>query len=273
MLRRTLFTVASLALAAGCSPNVVSSNGQGSSATSSSTGSAGSTTGAAGTTSGSSGSSGTVGSGSTGATGSTGAGSTGGSSGSSGGTTTGSVRDTYPNPPYAPIVLHVINNYSLTGYLTNGLSVRVNTLPESTFSFQDVRQLKRDNGQYYRYMLLMLGGTWCYYCNVEADDVKPGGASASKPAEWQGKGGLLVNAVVQDDNYNTPTQAVLDAWINNHDLHIAAAMDDQGTMVADGLDFNLFPTNLVINLDTMKIEASWSGFDSTYAKWEAALNN
>jgi len=47
--------------------------------------------------------------------------------------------------------------------------------------------------------------------------------------------------------------------------------DPNQKLIAQGISPSAFPTNLVLDLHTMKIVSAWYGLDATYQKWEAAL--
>jgi hypothetical protein len=48
--------------------------------------------------------------------------------------------------------------------------------------------------------------------------------------------------------------------------------DPQQKLIQQGISPSAFPTNLVIDLKTMKVVTAWYGLDTTYQKWEGVLN-
>lgn len=264
-MRLSLLAATAAVLAVGCGKNTISSTtGSGSSAGATSTG---------GTTTTSTGGSSTTG-------------------GSSGGTTTGgtpafhvdqTARPNYPaatSSGYDISVGHISPNLAFTGYVSATAGTRIDSAATqgfTTFTLQDLRNIARASPATgpYKYLLLDLSAGWCGPCNQEAAQYGINGASASKVAYWLSRSGLYATVLVQ--NYDpqspaAPTQADLLHWIGEHNVQSILGGDVGGALVGS-IPQNAFPANLVINLDTMQIEAAWYGVDDTRiaSDWEARL--
>jgi hypothetical protein len=249
----------------GCSAPVLSSTGGGSSGngggTSSSTGGGTSGTGG-GTSSGTGGGSSATG---------------GGTSGTGGGTagTGGGAQDPYPPGPYGVGVNRVIANFSLPGYFTTGNGVKVNTLPKmANNDLQAVREATDANGNKFKYLLLDISAGWCPPCNAEAKDLGLTGSHSTLIKTWQQKGGLFMTVLTESYDESThapPVDADPDTWINTNSSQSSVVYDPQQNLLTAGIDPNAFPTNLVIDLRTMKIVAGWPGVNESYPQWEAVL--
>ena len=265
-MRLSLSAVALVALAMGCGKNTISStNGA------SSTG--GATTSSGGTTSTSTGGTTTT------------------SSGSTGGTTSGTpafqvaqtARPTYPAATgngYDISVGRISPNLTFSGYVSPTSATRIDSAATqgfTTFSLQDLRNILRPSPATgpFKYLLLDLSAGWCPPCNQEAEQFGLNGASASKVAYWLSRSGLYATMLVQDYNQQSPsapTKADVQHWIGDHNVQSLMGGDVGGALFGS-IPQTAFPAQLVINLETMQIEAAWYGVDDTKiaSEWEARL--
>jgi hypothetical protein len=182
----------------------------------------------------------------------------------------------YPAGPYGVSVNRIIENFTFPGFFTVGSGVKVNTLPSTdNFDLQLLRNAKDANGNVFRYLLLDISAGWCPPCNQEAQDLGLNGAKKDLINKWLAKGGLFMTVLVQDYNQSNPgapNASHIAKWINQHQVQTSTTYDPTQNLIAQGINPSAFPTNLVIDLRTMRIVSAWYGLDTTYQKWEAALN-
>jgi hypothetical protein len=182
----------------------------------------------------------------------------------------------YPAGPYGVSVNRTIQNFALPGYFTAIAGVKVNGLTlNPNNDLQSMRNAMNQNGQPFRFLLLDISAGWCGPCNQEAQDLGMSGADKTKVADWFNRGGIFVT--VLEEGYNETSEAApvemnIETWINDHNVQSSVLYDPNQSLIAQGISPSAFPTNLVIDLRTMKIVAAWYGLDTTYQKWEAALN-
>ncbi len=185
-------------------------------------------------------------------------------------------RGPYPPPPYGVSVNRVIQNFIFPGVATDASGVKINTLPRvDGLDLQAVRNLRDPNGNYYRFMLLDISAGWCAPCNQEAQDLGLVGSKKALIDNWRNRGGLFFTVLVQGYDQSTgapPLPGDLDTWANQHQVQTSLALDPMQNLIAQGINPSAFPTNLVVDLRTMRIVAAWYGLETTYQKWEAALN-
>jgi hypothetical protein len=183
----------------------------------------------------------------------------------------------YPPPPYGVSVNRIIQNFTFPGYFTAGSGVKVNTLPYSDkLDLQTVRAAVDANGKPYRYLLLDISAGWCPPCNQEAQELGMKGTRMSQIADWESRGGIFLTVLVEGYNESThapPVKDDIETWINQHNAQSSMAFDPNQNLITQGINPSAFPTNLVIDLKTMEIVSAWYGLDTTYQKWEAALNS
>jgi len=188
----------------------------------------------------------------------------------------GSDPNPYPPPPYGISVNRVIQNFTLPGYFVTGAGVKANLTP--LLDKLDLQQIRKTNdaaGHPLRYLLLDISAGWCPPCNQEAQDLGLNGTKSGQIANWSGRGGIFMTALVEGYNESTgaaPVEADIETWINQHNVQSSTVYDPGQLLIAQGISPSAFPTNLVIDLRTMKIVSAWYGLDETYQKWEAALN-
>ncbi len=208
--------------------------------------------------------------------GGSGGGTGGGSGGGTGGGTGGGDPNAYPPGPYGVSVNRVIQNFTFPGYFTAGSGVKVNTLTKSdTLDLQTFRTAVDGSGAKFRFLLLDISAGWCQPCNQEAQDLGLNGSKKTLIPDWLSRGGLFATILVEGYNestYGPPVAADLETWANAHSPQATLAIDPTQNLLAQGISPSAFPTNLVIDLRTMKIVGAWYGLDTTYQKWEAALN-
>ena len=189
----------------------------------------------------------------------------------------GNATEGYPPPPYGVGVNRTIANFVFPGYLSNSGSVLVNTLPfNNELDLQTVRTTPNGDGNPFRYLLLDISAGWCPPCNQEAQDLGQHGSSNHKINDWLAQGGLFMTVLAEgydESTHNAPVAADIETWINQHAVTNSVGFDPDQTLIAEGINPSAFPTNLVIELDTMMIVSAWYGLDTTYQKWEAALAN
>jgi len=182
----------------------------------------------------------------------------------------------YPMGPYGVTVNKVIQNFTFPGYFTTGSGVKINTLTsQPNLDLQTVRLATDANGKPFRYLLLDISAGWCPPCNQEAEDLGLSGTKSALVANWLSRGGLFMTALVESYDGNThavPVAADIETWANQHNAQSSLVYDPGQTLELEGINPSAFPTNLVIDLKTMKIVSAWYGLDTTYQKWEAALN-
>lgn len=182
----------------------------------------------------------------------------------------------YPAGPYGVSVNRIIENFTFPGYFTTDFGVKVNTLPKlDALDLQAVRTAVDSNGQPFRYLLLDISAGWCPPCNQEAEDLGLNGSKKDEIERWRSKGGLFMTVLVEGYDQSArdaPTAQHLQTWVNQHKVQSSTTYDPQQNLIAQGINPSAFPTNLVIDLRTMRIVSAWYGLDPTYQKWEAALN-
>lgn len=182
----------------------------------------------------------------------------------------------YPAGPYGVSVNRVIQNFTFPGYFTTGTGVRITTLSKTpALDLQAIRNAVDATGKPFKLMLLDISAGWCPPCNQEAEDLGLNGTKAALPAQWAAKGGLFVTVLAEgyDGNaHDAPVDANLNTWANQHATQTTLVIDPGQRLIAEGINPSAFPTNLVIDLRTMKITSAWYGLDVTYQRWEAALN-
>jgi len=183
----------------------------------------------------------------------------------------------YPPGPYGVSVNRIIQNFSFPGYFSTQDQAKANTLPyDSQLDLQTVRNALDSNGNPFRYLLLDISAGWCPPCNQEAQDLGLQGTAKAKIAKWLSEGGLMMTVLVEgydESTQNPPIAADLDTWINQHGVQYSMAIDPNQVLLTQGINPSAFPTNLVIDLKTMKIISAWYGLDTTYQKWTAALSS
>lgn len=200
-----------------------------------------------------------------------GGGAGGGDNGTGGGT---GEENPYPAGPYGVTVNRVIKNFSFRGYMATSGGTKVNETPLiEALDLQAFRLAEDANGKPFRYLLLDISGVWCPPCNQEAADLGLQGADKALIDDWASRGGLFFTVLVEGAVRGDPVLASdLDAWANKHKVQSSLAVDLSRALVTEGVDPSALPTNLAIDLKTMKIASAWYGLDTTYAKWEALLN-
>ena len=182
----------------------------------------------------------------------------------------------YPNPPYGVTVTKVLQNLTFHGYLAASSGTRIDMVTtQQDFTLQDVRALVQPDGTaLYKYLLLMIGAGWCDPCNEEAQDLGLQGGDSGNIATWLGQGGLVVT--VLEEGYDESTGAAPQAgdittWLTAHDTQASLSLDLTQALETAGVMNTDFPANLVINLETMKIDNAWYGLDTTYSPWVTEL--
>lgn len=182
----------------------------------------------------------------------------------------------YPKGPYGVTVNRTIENFSFPGFFATGSGVKVNSSPElPAVDLQAIRNAVDEEGKPFRYLLLDISAGWCPPCNQEAKDLGLKGSKKGKVAEWLKKGGLFMVVLEQGYDQSTGEPATANdaqTWINQHSAQTSVFYDPGQALLAQGINPSAFPTNLVIDLSTMRIVSAWYGLDDTYQKWEAALN-
>ncbi len=182
----------------------------------------------------------------------------------------------YPSGPYGVSVNRTIQNFTFPGYASAGVGVKINTLPKlNSLDLQAMRNLVREDGKRFRFLLLDISAGWCAPCNEEARDLGLYGSKSSLPLNWLNRGGLFMTVLVEGYNQSThsaPVAADIETWANQHGVQTTLVIDPMQKLIMQGINPSAFPTNLVIDLRTMTIVAAWYGLDTTYQKWEAALN-
>jgi hypothetical protein len=182
----------------------------------------------------------------------------------------------YPAGPYGVSVNRIIQNFSFPGYFTTVAGVKVNGFPiNNNLDLQAMREATDQNGKPFRFLLLDISAGWCPPCNQEAQDLGTSGTDKTRVGDWFSRGGLFVTVLEEGYNESTaaaPVEANIETWINAHSAQSSVLYDPTQSLIAQGISPSAFPTNLVVDLRTMKIVAAWYGLDTTYQKWEAALN-
>jgi len=101
------------------------------------------------------------------------------------------------------------------------------------------------------------------------------GSNSNLIPMWRSEGGLFMTVLVEGDNEQTeaaPQLSDLTTWIDTHDVQFTMGYDPMQVLIAQGITPSAFPTNLVIDLQTMQIVDAWAGLDTSYQKWVAVLN-
>jgi len=183
----------------------------------------------------------------------------------------------YPAGPYGVSVNRTIQNFTLPGYFTAVEGTKVNDLEYSeSLDLQKVRTTLNSDGQPFRYLLLDISAGWCPPCNQEAEDLGLDGSKSGKIAEWASKGGLFMTVLAEgydESSHDAPVKDDIEKWTNQHSAQSTMVFDPTQALEQAGIMPSAFPTNLVIDLKTMKIVSAWYGLDATYQKWEAALDS
>ena len=163
----------------------------------------------------------------------------------------------YPPPPYGVTVNRVIQNFTFPGYFSNSAGVQINTLPWSgALDLQAFREAVDVNGKPFRFLLLDISGGWCPPCNQEAAELGLVGTRRTQIAEWLTKGGIFLTVLVEGYNQSThapATAADIETWANQHKVQSPLTFDPGQALIAQGINPAALPTNLVIDLRTMKM--------------------
>ena len=170
---------------------------------------------------------------------------------------------TYPEGPYGKTVGEILRNMSFKGYAN--LSPADGIVSKDTafedFALGDARELSE-----YRYALINAAAEWCAPCRDEAQ------ALPAKFTAWAPKGGYVIGILTQDDSFNPAQQGNVDAWIRQYDTNYTM-LSDPHTEIDNEIAPVSMPLNIMVDLETMKIERIATGDDPEFFNFfERRLN-
>jgi hypothetical protein len=93
----------------------------------------------------------------------------------------------------------------------------------------------------------VIGAQWCIYCKEEADLL-----SRIYPTQYQGHGGVVLTAIIQDGGGKPATQRTVDQWIAAHHIDFDIVGDGTYSSLPQADSIGL-PYGYVINPRDMKI--------------------
>ncbi len=164
-------------------------------------------------------------------------------------------RDDYPQGPYGAAEGDTIANMVFQGYWNaepgEGL---VSASGYEEVSLSRIRAL-RSLG--YQYLLLNVSGEWCVPCQQEAR-ILPGKFSA-----WAQRGGYVLGIIVEDKRFRVATKETLDVWVDLFQMNYTMVHDPQA-FVRDQIAPAAMPTNLMIELETMRVLRRSVGEDPSF---------
>jgi hypothetical protein len=152
----------------------------------------------------------------------------------------------YPGGPYGVEKGQVLTNASFIGR-KSGIDS-----PRETFDFESFRAL-RSKGV--KLMVFNVAAFWCSPCKEEAKEFQ-----ASIVPKYGPKGVAFLSIVLQDEARRPTTDAKVDAWITTFRATFPTARDPGG-FVNTLFNPDSMPLNMIINLDTMKVEEKIIGAD------------
>lgn len=152
----------------------------------------------------------------------------------------------YPACPYGIEVGQPIENAVFVGR-KGGLDT-----PRENVALADFHAL-RASGK--KLLVLNVAAFWCSPCKEEAKEFQ-----ASMVPEYEPKGVAFLSVILQNSSRQPTKDDDIDTWIRTFKLTFPTVRDPEG-YVARFFDPNTMPLNMVIDLETMKLELKVIGAD------------
>lgn len=152
----------------------------------------------------------------------------------------------YPSCPYGIEVGQTAQNATFIGRM-GGLDT-----PRGDISLASLHALRASGS---RFLVLNVAAFWCSPCKEEAKEFQ-----ASMVPEYGKKGVAFLSVVLQNAARQPTNDDDIDTWIRAFKITFPVVRDPQG-YVARFFDPSTMPLNMVINLETMKIELKVIGAD------------
>lgn len=152
----------------------------------------------------------------------------------------------YPGGPYGVERGQVLTNASFIGR-RNGLES-----PRETFDFEALRAMRASGA---KLLVFNVAAFWCSPCKSEAVEFQE-----TVVPKYAPRGVLFLSAVVQDSSRRPTTDTQIDAWISTFHTTFAIARDPGG-FVNTLFNPDSMPLNMIVDLETMKIEEKIIGAD------------
>jgi hypothetical protein len=117
----------------------------------------------------------------------------------------------------------------------------------------------------YKYALLDISASWCGACQQEAS------ALPSMTAGWRAKGGIVFSVLAEGQvQGSASTKADLVAWWDQFGTNYPMAIDPSHQLYP-AFPGNGLPMNAIIDLSTMKVVYTESGYGNEFAKMDQLL--
>lgn len=182
----------------------------------------------------------------------------------------------YPAGPYGISKGSVVANYQFIGYgdfTQKSDAMQVVQLadfynPTGTETFPDDTPYPGKAGKTKPNALLIdVSASWCVPCQNEAKDVLPG-----KYAEYNPQGGEFLMQLAEGPSGDPATAKNLGAWTTKYDVNYVSTIDP-GSQLSALFDGGFFPTNIIINTQTMQIVRVTAGSpdSSFWSKFEQVM--
>lgn len=152
----------------------------------------------------------------------------------------------YPSCPYGIEVGQTAEDATFIGRMA-GLDS-----PRGNIELADFHAMRATGA---KYLVLNVAAFWCSPCKEEAKEFQ-----ASMVPEYSKKGVAFLSVVLQDAARRPTTDDDIDTWIRAFKITFPVVRDPQG-YVARFFDPSTMPLNMVIDLETMKIELKVIGAD------------
>ncbi len=152
----------------------------------------------------------------------------------------------YPPGPYGTNVGNVVEDASFTGRRT-GIDSARETVTLASF------HALRSTGK--KFLVLNVAAFWCSPCKEEAKEFQ-----AVIVPKYAPKGVAFLSVVLETSSRQPAQDSDVDLWISTYKLTFPVVNDLDG-YVTGFFDKNSMPLNMVINLETMKVEKKIIGAD------------
>lgn len=152
----------------------------------------------------------------------------------------------YPSCPYGIEVGQTAEDATFVGRMA-GLDS-----PRGNVELADFHAMRATGA---KLLVLNVAAFWCSPCKEEAKEFQ-----ASMVPEYSKKGVAFLSVVLQDAARRPTTDDDIDTWIRAFKITFPVVRDPQG-YVARFFDPSTMPLNMVIDLETMKIELKVIGAD------------
>lgn len=178
----------------------------------------------------------------------------------SGSTDAGPVVTRYPPGPYGVAEGDTLEDLAFAGYAPATPMAVAGMEYDAEVKLSELRAFG------YRYALVSGAAAWCEPCRDEAEQL-PGHFT-----RWATKGGLVITILTENEGFTPADKARLDRWIVEFAPNHPSLHDPQG-FVNRILQPASYPVNLVVELETMRLEVVSFGLDEDLAEvFEAILD-